>query len=485
MPMSQWTLFHRGIPGLIRLCLVMCLVPSTAPALDFSQRLNQLNHTSWTAKDGLTGSPLCLAQPQTASSGSVQTDGLFRFDGVQFERFRPNGDELPALSVSALLAVPDGGLWVGYFRGRATFINRDGRVVNYSEQDGLPVSKVRSLARTPDGAVWVAAVGGLARFDGSRWQKVRMDWNYPCRSAWRLHVDRQGTLWVGAASPNGLYFLPKGTRKFEDTGMKKGIAVGIALAADGSAFVMDDEGGRLYTVRGDDEDWRKPHPIAEMNGQQLVIDRDGGVWVAGYDILRLRVADRAPKGSRSLVQTADRFTRKEGLSGNISIDVLEDREGNIWVATEGGLDRFRSRNLTWERHRDDAAAGQPRRRRQRRRLGGLEPAAMAVAGAGPHDRGESSGAAVCRLPRSRRIDLALRSRIVLAMGWWSFPEARSAGDGDRQRHPFQSSCDNVGPVRADVGVDRRARAVLPERRQMDFRGGPPGPPGSDCGCCAH
>ena len=51
----------------------------------------------------------------------------------------------------------------------------------------------------------------------------------------------------------------------------------------------------------------------------------------------------------------ERFTWAEGLSGSLAIDVLEDREGNVWVATEGGLDRFRNRNLTWARNRDDAA----------------------------------------------------------------------------------------------------------------------------------
>ena len=118
------------------------------------------------------------------------------------------------------LVAARGGVWVGYTRGRASFISSDGRVVNYSEQEGLPVSKVRSFARTPDGAVWAAVIGGLARFDGTGWQKVSMDWNYPCKSAWRVFVDRQGTLWVGSPSPDGVYFLPKGTRRFEDTGLK-------------------------------------------------------------------------------------------------------------------------------------------------------------------------------------------------------------------------------------------------------------------------
>jgi signal transduction histidine kinase/ligand-binding sensor domain-containing protein len=351
MPLIEQPSFRGGIAELFRLCLVMCLLPSAAFGLDLSQRLNQLNHTSWTAKDGLTGSPLCLAQTADGFLWIGTVDGLFRFDGVHFERFRPQGGELPALSVSALLAVPDGGLWVGYSRGRASFISNNGRVVNYSEQEGLPVAKVRSFARTPDGAVWVAAIGGLARFDGVRWQKVRMDWNYPCRSAWRLFVDRQGTLWVGAASPDGLYFLPKGTRKFQDTGLKSS-ALGIAQAPDGTVFVIDDD---VHAVPRGDNDPRDLRPIAQLNGQQLAIDRDGGVWVAGFDIVRVRVPDRAPTLSRSPVQPLERFARDEGLSGSVSIDVLEDREGNVWVATEGGLDRFRNRNLTWERHRKDAA----------------------------------------------------------------------------------------------------------------------------------
>ncbi len=353
MPMIGQTPFHCAIPGLFRLCLVMCLLPSAAFALDLSQRLNQLNHTSWTAKDGLTGSPLCLAQTTDGFLWIGTTDGLFRFDGVSFERFRPQGGELPALSVSALLGVPDGGLWVGYSRGRASFIGKNGRVVNYSEQEGLPFAKVRSFARTPDGAVWAAVIGGLARFDGTRWQKIRTDWNYPCGSAWRVLVDRQGTLWVAAASPNGIYFLPKGTRKFQDTGLRGGVVVGLGQAPDGRVLVMDDEEERLYVVPGGDEDPRDLHLIAKLEALQLTIDRDGGAWIAGYDIVRIQVPDRAAKLPGGPAQPLERFTRNEGLSGNISNDVLEDREGNVWVATEGGLDRFRNRNLTWDR-RDDA-----------------------------------------------------------------------------------------------------------------------------------
>ena len=36
------------------------------------------------------------------------------------------------------------------------------------------------------------------------------------------------------------------------------------------------------------------------------------------------------------------YSRKsDGLSGDIVMSLFEDREGNVWVATTGGLDRFR------------------------------------------------------------------------------------------------------------------------------------------------
>jgi len=37
----------------------------------------------------------------------------------------------------------------------------------------------------------------------------------------------------------------------------------------------------------------------------------------------------------------DVFSRSDGLSGDNILSLFEDRERNIWVATYGGLDRFR------------------------------------------------------------------------------------------------------------------------------------------------
>jgi signal transduction histidine kinase/streptogramin lyase len=42
----------------------------------------------------------------------------------------------------------------------------------------------------------------------------------------------------------------------------------------------------------------------------------------------------------------DTFSRSDGLSGDVVFRLFEDREGNVWAATSGGLDRFRELPFT-------------------------------------------------------------------------------------------------------------------------------------------
>ena len=69
----------------------------------------------------------------------------------------------------------------------------------------------------------------------------------------------------------------------------------------------------------------------DVNSNRLLQDRDGGLWIGTVE--------------RGLIHVhhgrTDVFTRSNGLSGDVIFSLFEDREGNVWVATTGGLDRFR------------------------------------------------------------------------------------------------------------------------------------------------
>ncbi len=346
---------HPGLRGRfsrIRLiCWLTVLLCVPMFALDPNQPLGQLYHTSWNARNGLNGSVITLAQTTDGYLWVGTTDGLFRFDGLSFERYQPANESLPSSSVSTLMALPDGGLWVGFQRGGASFL-KNGKVTNYGGSDGLPVGHVRSFARDGDGTIWAAIVGGLARLDGQRWRTIshNTDWNYPARSAWTLCVDSQGTLWV--ASGDRIVFLSKGSRKFEDTGLQTGRVTNLVQTPDGSLMFHDEDPGALRSFRSPMDHGRTDHgshllPLIKVPAEAMLFDRDGALWIAGKGISRLPFPERVREQVSESSSDAERFTETEGLTGTAAQTILEDREGNIWVGTDGGLDRFRHRNLQW------------------------------------------------------------------------------------------------------------------------------------------
>ncbi len=95
---------------------------SCALGLNPNQSIDQLYHSSWTAKQGISGNVTALAQTTDGYLWVGTSDRLLRFNGISFEAYRPEVGSLGAASVSALLATPDGGLWIGYTRGGASFL---------------------------------------------------------------------------------------------------------------------------------------------------------------------------------------------------------------------------------------------------------------------------------------------------------------------------------------------------------------------------
>ncbi len=137
--------------------------------IDRDQKLADLYHTAWTFKDGAPAEIYALAQTTDGFLWLGTATGLFRFDGIRFESYKPqSGQAFLQRSVSSLFAVPDGGLWVGYSYGGVSFI-KNGTVTDYGGPEELPSRTVLAFAGDRQGAIWIAAgEDGLARLQGSR-----------------------------------------------------------------------------------------------------------------------------------------------------------------------------------------------------------------------------------------------------------------------------------------------------------------------------
>ena len=322
--------------------------PQRTPSQEFRPReaITEFVHTSWTAKDGAPTDVRALAQSTDGYLWLGTPTGLFRFDGVRFVRFEPrSGDILPDTRIQSLLASRDGSLWIVWGSGAVSRL-LDGRLTSYSEREGL--SPTFRLAEGSDGILIAGTTKGLARFSGARWKDEGTDWPFPGKQARRIYFDRSGALWV--LTEDRVLYRPAGQSRFVDPSEGAypyaGRASNFAQAPDGTIWLAE-VARSAHTLRrlGD----RSPVTEVLVGAACVLFDRNESLWVgsAGDGLRRVAVPDRI-RGQQvaQFGPQAKQFTTKDGLSGDIVMSALEDREGNIWFGTVQGLDRFRAGAFT-------------------------------------------------------------------------------------------------------------------------------------------
>jgi signal transduction histidine kinase/ligand-binding sensor domain-containing protein len=358
----------------LSICAFLLGLVTAGRALDPDRNIRQIAHRSWGEKEGYPGGTQALAQTTDGFLWIGSDIGLFRFDGVHFEQYvTRSGDRLPQISVHSLLALPDGGLWIAY--GTAGYENeicllRHGNVKCYSRTDGV-VSTPTFMVRDHEGTIWANTETGVIRFNGTRWEQIGKNWNFPedvpTETSTALFVDSHGTLWAGVNST--VLYLQQGSRWFEPTGAFAGYSTSIAEAPDGTIWLADSDSyiraiSKSVSLRSaamarcealtpptdtatkcPDND---PLVVRLWAANDLFFDRNGSLWITTdtYGIVRVPHPERLREGPISETSGALQiFNSKDGLSADHCIPVLEDREGNIWVATRDGLDQFRDTAL--------------------------------------------------------------------------------------------------------------------------------------------
>ena len=319
------------------------LAPAPVFALDPSLEITQYAHTAWTVRDGFSlGNVYAMAQTPDGYLWLGGEFGLFRFDGIRRSAWEPPaGQRLPSQPYS-LLVTRNGTLWIGTFAGLVSW--NGSKLTRYPE---VGAHFVTSLLEDHEGTVWAGILGGAPGTPTGRLCAIRgdraqcFDENGAFGSfVWGLCEDSSGTLWAGAES--GVWrWKPGLPRHYAAPGMR----ISDLSKADDGHVIIAVNGAGLKRVIGDRV---QSYPIRDaihsdqtlrdhdLNSNKLLRDRDGGLWIGTVERGLIHVHQ-----GRSEV-----FTKSEGLSSDVVLSLFEDREGNVWVATTGGLDRFRELPVT-------------------------------------------------------------------------------------------------------------------------------------------
>jgi PAS domain S-box-containing protein len=294
------------------------------PALDVSQYA----HTAWRIRDGFAkGSILSIAQTPDGYLWLGTAFGLYRFDGVRNVPWQPTGQHLPSSTITSLVAARDGTLWIGTWSGLVSWKN--GKLTQYAQLAGLHIF---ALVEDHEGSIWAGTSGPS---DGKLCEirsgdvRCHAEMGGVGRGVFGLHKDGKGNLWVELET--GVWRWRPGPAQFYTVpGLLNGRRGGMADGEDG-ALLIATTGGVMRLADGKAEAvYRFPTARRGFRRLEMLRDRAGGLWVcpAGRGIVHIHQG------------RTDVFSESDGLSGDDIYDLFEDREGNIWVATINGLDRF-------------------------------------------------------------------------------------------------------------------------------------------------
>lgn len=333
---------NRKLPHTVILLLVLLRVtvssgqgPGVKPVSFFPEMKPVVAHMRWTGRDGAPGNIAAMAQTTDGYLWLGTPLGLYRFDGLQFASYPMTRMEagLPALDIDALTADSQGGLWIGFrLSGGICHLTRDGVLTNYNAGNGRGPKSVLKIVVQGDRSVWAIADNKLLLLRGDRWVDFGKEHGLPDEPLWSLFFDSRGNIWTSAR--HKLFVLRPGHQTFVLYPTKTFIVVDLAEMPDGEIWLSDG--------------WRVIRPLDPTSSEKKIlvpsytrtlIEPSGSMWMAqDYRGVSHFQAARNHKPSGPLVAESD-------LTSEQTNSILRDRDGDIWVGTSRGLDRFHASPL--------------------------------------------------------------------------------------------------------------------------------------------
>ncbi|RXK85491.1 hybrid sensor histidine kinase/response regulator transcription factor [Filimonas effusa] len=279
------------------------------------------------------------------------TKGLYLYqpehDNFQLYAGRTPDSTLKDLDIKAINEDAHGNLWVGTLDGGLHKLPKGGSgFLNFGAAAGpgrsLTSNRIYSIAHDQDGTIWVGTEKGVDILDPRTGnvehvaRNARNKYSLQGSSIRSIYIDKNGIYWLGTFQ-SGINKYDKNltafnlvrSNPFDPSGLSAPKVTSFAEARNGDIYIGTDGGGLNLYHRSTGLVTRIP-----VAGQALTILAmemvDDELWLATYmqGIYILNVNSGAVR----------HFTRNDGFSGLVSNEIFclhKDRNGNVWVGTNG------------------------------------------------------------------------------------------------------------------------------------------------------
>jgi len=278
--------------------------------------------------------------------------GVSKYGGKTFTHFTWR-EGLNNNKVLSILKDRTGNLWFGTFGGGVS--KYDGKsFTHFTQKEGLSNNNVFSIIQDKTGNLWFGTDGGgVSKYDGKYFTHYTTKEGLSNNKVYCILQDKIGNLWFGTYGGGVSKYDGKSfTLYTQKEGLCNNFVLSLCHDNNGNIWIGTDGGGVSKLIPDKTEKYMgktipisssKPHFInftkkeGLSNNYILCIlqDKNNNIWfgtggggVSKYD-------------GKSFTY----FTEKEGLSNNHVLSILQDKNDNLWFGTRFGLSKLKTGNM--------------------------------------------------------------------------------------------------------------------------------------------
>lgn len=338
----------------------------------FSQELENnykaLKFKNLSLKEGLSqSSVLCILQDKQGFLWFGTRDGLNKYDGHNFKKYRHNSQNPNSISnsyISSLLEDEAGNLWVGTLNGLNKYNPRKNQFEKFklaNNNHGISNHVILSIASAGKGYLWLGTNYGLEKFNTKTGQTTRFiaqkgSINSISGNQIRsLYVAKNNNLWI--CNTKGIDVYNPKTNSFNhltypETALKKekvNFSPVLYNDREQNLWLGYNNGLFLYNrSKNIFEPYQIPSSsVSKISTEVRSIHQDtlGNLWVGTYKGLFI-----INNNKTAISHYVHDENEPNSLSQNSIYKIFEDNKGDIWLGTYAGGVNYYDRSFDLFKH---------------------------------------------------------------------------------------------------------------------------------------
>ena len=327
------------------------------------------NFVHYDTEDGLPQSQVQTIQQDDDGNLWIGTmSGLAKYNGRDFENFTKN-DSLAEDWITTSYKDKAGNIWLGHWGGGVskyifkskTFVNLDFDIISQFN----PISVIYEDS---DGNFWFGTDGGgIYRYDLNKntVYVITTDEELSGDYVTSICEDNEGNIWIGTNNGITIYNSKQAINAEEayaylniEKGLVNNKISAIIKALEGEMWIGTEDAGVVVLKMREEMSIMELENIHDAISANLTVDeglssnsvnviyedRDHSIWIGTDDggVTQFIPSEGERSSDEDLTKGIfNRFSTEEGLNYHKVNAIFQDREGNFWIGTEVGINKYR------------------------------------------------------------------------------------------------------------------------------------------------